>query len=45
MFSACENWREEIHLDELVETWNFEENPLVNEYYPRFYHKTDKVYI
>jgi len=43
MFSECERWRKDIKLDELVKSFNFEENPLVTEFYPRYFHKTDKV--
>jgi hypothetical protein len=43
MFSECERWRKDIKLDDLVKSWNFEENPQVTELYPRYYHKTDKV--
>jgi len=43
MFSECEQWRKDIKLDELVKSFDFEENPLVMEVYPRYYHKTDKV--
>jgi hypothetical protein len=43
MFTDCEKWREEFGVDEIVKTFKFDENPLVTSYYPRYYHKTDKV--
>jgi hypothetical protein len=43
MFTDCEKWREEFGVDEIVKTFKFDENPLVTGYYPRYYHKTDKV--
>lgn len=44
MFSECEQWRKDQNVDEIVKTFKFDENPLVTVYYPRYYHKTDKVY-
>ena len=44
MFTECEQWRKEQNIDDIVETFTFDENPLVTAYYPRYYHKTDKVY-
>ena len=43
MFTDCEKWREEFGVDKIVKTFKFDENPLVTVYYPRYYHKTDKV--
>lgn len=43
MFTDCEKWRIEFGVDEIVKTFKFDENPLVTVYYPRYYHKTDKV--
>ncbi|KAE8449995.1 S14 cytosolic factor [Mollisiaceae sp. DMI_Dod_QoI] len=42
MFVDCENWRKQIDLDNLVRTWDYAEKPQVFEYYPQYYHKTDK---
>lgn len=41
MVDKCENWRKEKQVDQLVETFKFEESDKVQEIYPRFYHKTD----
>jgi CRAL/TRIO, N-terminal domain len=43
MFTDCEKWRTEFGVDEIIKTFKFDENPLVTVYYPRYYHKTDKV--
>lgn len=43
MFTECEQWRKDFNVDEIVKTFKFDENPLVTVYYPRYYHKTDKV--
>lgn len=42
-FIDCEKWRKEFGVDELVRNFNYEEKPKVFEYYPQYYHKTDKV--
>jgi hypothetical protein len=44
MFSECEQWRKDFEVDEIARSFKFEENALVTVYYPRYYHKTDKVY-
>lgn len=44
-FVDCENWRKsfgEVGVDELVRTFDYKEKPQVFEYYPQYYHKTDK---
>jgi len=43
MFTECEQWRKDFEVDEIARSFKFEENPLVTVYYPRYYHKTDKV--
>lgn len=43
MFSESEQWRKEFKIEELVKSFKFEENPQVSAYYPRYYHKTDRV--
>ena len=43
MFVECEQWREEIKLDELVPAWDYPEKAEISKYYKQFYHKTDKV--
>jgi hypothetical protein len=45
-FVDTEKWRKEfagIGVDELVKTFDYKEKPQVFEYYPQYYHKTDKV--
>jgi hypothetical protein len=42
MLLSAEQWRKEIKLDELVETFEFKEREEVNKYYPQYYHKNDK---
>lgn len=39
----CEKWRKEFDTDNLVRTFDYTEKPKVFEYYPQYYHKTDKV--
>lgn len=42
-FVDCEKWRKDFGVDELVRTFDYKEKPKVFEYYPQYYHKTDKV--
>ncbi|KAL8713945.1 MAG: hypothetical protein Q9220_002091 [cf. Caloplaca sp. 1 TL-2023] len=42
MFLDCEKWRKEFGVDSLVRNFDYKEKPKVFEYYPQFYHKTDK---
>jgi hypothetical protein len=42
-FVDCEKWREEFNLDELVRTFDYTEKAEVFQFYPQYYHKTDKV--
>ena len=45
-FVDCEKWRKEFGpkgLDDLVRNFEYTEKAQVFEYYPQFYHKTDKV--
>ncbi|PMD14030.1 hypothetical protein NA56DRAFT_651256 [Hyaloscypha hepaticicola] len=42
MFVDCEKWRKEIDLDNLTRNFDYHEKPQVFEYYPQYYHKTDK---
>jgi hypothetical protein len=42
MFTACEKWRAEYKVDEVFESFKFEEAQTVNALYPRYYHKMDK---
>ena len=43
-FVNCEKWRKEFKLDDLIRHFDYKEKPQVSEYYPQYYHKTDKVY-
>jgi hypothetical protein len=42
-FVACEEWRQKFGADELAKTFEYTERAEVFEYYPQYYHKTDKV--
>ncbi|KAJ3304063.1 cytosolic factor, phosphatidylinositol/phosphatidylcholine transfer protein [Kappamyces sp. JEL0829] len=42
MFDACQEWRTTQRVDEIVSSFVFEEQGLVNEIWPRFYHKQDR---
>ncbi|CAN8105047.1 unnamed protein product [Discula destructiva] len=42
MFVGAEDWRKETKLDELLPTWEYPEKEKIFEYYPQYYHKTDK---
>ena len=42
-FIDCEKWRKDFGVDDLVRNFKYDEKPKVFEYYPQFYHKTDKV--
>ena len=42
-FIDCEKWRKDFGLDDLVRNFDYKEKPKVSEYYPQYYHKTDKV--
>lgn len=42
-FVDCEAWRKDFNLDELVRSFDYTEKAEVFQYYPQYYHKTDKV--
>jgi len=42
-FVDCEKWRKDTDLDNLTRNFDYHEKPQVFEYYPQYYHKTDKV--
>ncbi|OBT50819.1 hypothetical protein VE04_07522, partial [Pseudogymnoascus sp. 24MN13] len=42
MFVNSEGWRKEINLDDLVQNFEYTEKAQIFEYYPQYYHKTDK---
>lgn len=44
MFIECEKWRVEFGVDQLKRTFHFDEREKVNQYYPQYYHKIDKVW-
>jgi len=41
MFTESEKWRKEFGTDELLDSFKYDEKPLVSAYYPQYYHKTD----
>jgi len=41
-FIDTEKWRKEFEVDKIVSTFEYTEKPKVFEYYPQYYHKTDK---
>ncbi|PYI07469.1 hypothetical protein BO78DRAFT_396335 [Aspergillus sclerotiicarbonarius CBS 121057] len=42
MFVDTEKWRKDFGTDELVRTFEYNEKAQVFQYYPQYYHKTDK---
>ncbi|KAF8244335.1 hypothetical protein K440DRAFT_605138 [Wilcoxina mikolae CBS 423.85] len=42
MLIACEAWRKEFNVKELCKSFEYTEKSKVFEYYPQYYHKTDK---
>ncbi|KAI9872474.1 MAG: cytosolic factor, phosphatidylinositol/phosphatidylcholine transfer protein [Pleopsidium flavum] len=42
VFIECEKWRKDFGVDDLVRNFDYVEKPKVFEYYPQYYHKTDK---
>jgi hypothetical protein len=42
-FVDCEAWRKDFNLDDLVQNFDYTEKAQIFEYYPQYYHKTDKV--
>lgn len=43
MFTGFHNWRREFGVDALRDGLEFPELPIVKKFYPRYYHKTDKL--
>ncbi|KAG5463299.1 MAG: CRAL/TRIO, N-terminal domain-containing protein [Olpidium bornovanus] len=43
MFKNAEQWRKDFGVDQLVKDFRFDELPQVQEIYPRYYHKTDRL--
>ena len=44
-FIDCEKWRKDFGVDELLQTFDYKERSQVFEYYPQYYHKTDRVWL
>ncbi|ODV90282.1 hypothetical protein CANCADRAFT_2014 [Tortispora caseinolytica NRRL Y-17796] len=42
MFIACEKWRKDFGVKDIVQNFHYVEKLAVSEYYPQYYHKTDK---
>ncbi|KAI0315350.1 CRAL-TRIO domain-containing protein [Amylostereum chailletii] len=42
MLLACEQWRKDFGVDDIMKNFDFKEKAEVDKYYPQFYHKTDK---
>jgi hypothetical protein len=43
MFINAQEWRNEQQVDKILKEFAFPEAPAVNEIYPRYFHKTDKL--
>lgn len=42
MFVNCEKWRVDFGVNTILEDFHYVEKPKVAQYYPQYYHKTDK---
>lgn len=42
MLKSAEEWRKSFGVDDIVKNFDFKEKAEVDQYYPQFYHKTDK---
>lgn len=42
MFTEAEKWRKEFQVEELYQNFEYPEKQKVDEFYPQYYHKTDK---
>lgn len=42
MFVNCENWRKEFGTNTILDDFHYNEKKKVAQYYPQYYHKTDK---
>ncbi|KAB5594630.1 hypothetical protein CTheo_1952 [Ceratobasidium theobromae] len=42
MFVACEKWRKDFGVDDIIQNFDFKEKAQVDKYYPQYYHKMDK---
>ncbi|KAJ3032913.1 hypothetical protein HDV00_006986 [Rhizophlyctis rosea] len=43
LYSAMIKWRSDVGADDVLKQLCFPEYPVVQKYYPRFYHKVDKL--
>ena len=43
MFTEAEKWRKEFGVEKLYHEFEYPEKEKVDQYYPQYYHKTDKV--
>ncbi|KAK9458087.1 CRAL-TRIO domain-containing protein [Dipodascopsis uninucleata] len=41
MFLACEKWRKDFGVDDIVANFHYDEKAAMSKYYPQYYHKTD----
>jgi len=44
MFTTAEKWRLENNVEEIKRSFVFHEKREIMKYYPRYYHKQDKVF-
>lgn len=42
MYEDCEAWRKSYGTNTILEDFHYDEKPQVQQYYPQYYHKTDK---
>jgi hypothetical protein len=42
-FINCEKWRKDFGTDDLAKNFEYTEREKMYQYYPQYYHKTDKV--
>lgn len=42
MIIACEKWRKDFGVDDIIKNFDFKEKPEVDKIYPQYYHKMDK---
>lgn len=42
MYENCEKWRKDFGTNTILEDFHYTEKPQVQQYYPQYYHKTDK---
>lgn len=42
MFENCEKWRKQYGTDTILKDFKYDEKPIVAQFYPQYYHNTDK---